>query len=479
MEIKDFTIFGLGVAFLVLSVLTSGIVFYAAFGLTVLIILADLLWLLYQRVYLSRVLVIRRSISKYDVFLGTAFELLTIFEYAGKKPRVISVEQPMDPEITVVREIAGLISLSSEGPVSLPMELKPNNTGEMLIRPMRILNESYFFRDSIKIGRQEKINVHIGVGSTDARSSRSFEGSHKFSDFIRSNLIETRGGTDFSTIRNYLPGDDSRSIDWARSSRSGTLVVREYEEDRQMPVFFAVDVDRSMGLGTTTSELTSGTNLIALLINKITMDSNLFGLACFSRSDVTVFKSMGIGRDHLSKVRKILTGLRPEEGSTVSLANDVSLFEASSARKALLQVEGVDVLGSVLDETIREYAVNISSDGFTKAIMKISRSVDKACQIVVVTNLSMGMASLLNGVRIARYYGHSVSVVLTPHIWYDDKEMIDAETCYDRYRKVKDLIAGIKGSGSVKVIDLSASDRPEDAIYRSSTYRQSTGLRRW
>jgi len=36
-----------------------------------------------------------------------------------------------------------------------------------------------------------------------------------------------------------------------------------------------------------------------------------------------------------------------------------------------------------------------------------------ACNISVVTDLSMGLPSLMNGLRLARYYGHSAQVVLS------------------------------------------------------------------
>jgi len=479
MEVKDYTFIAIGLLFLALSLLTGGIVFYIALILTVLVIAADGFILMYMRFRLSRSLVVRRSLSRRNLILGTAAEMVTSFDYSGRKSRRILIRQPVDTSLSMITPVPEYLDFSAGTPVHLNIELKPVQAGEIHIEPLRLIIESIFFKDAILIGRKERLMVHIGIGYGESRSGSSAAGSKKYSDFILSKFTESRGSTDFSTIRSYAPGDDAKNIDWVRSARVGTLLVREYEEDHPMPVFFVLDVDSSMGIGDSSSELASAVNLTALIINKLTTDSNMFGLACFSPGDVVKYKALGIGRDHLSKVRDLLTELRPESIAGKPIKNDISLHDASSIRTAFRSTGDLELLSAIMDETIQDYFVNDKSDGFLKAIMKVSRSIGMPCQIVVMTNLSMGLSSLLNGIRMAKYYGHSVSVVLTPHIWYDDKEIIDAETCYEKYQQVKATISRIRGSGSVKVIDLCSNDRPEDAIYRNSTYRQSVGLRRW
>jgi hypothetical protein len=40
----------------------------------------------------------------------------------------------------------------------------------------------------------------------------------------------------------------------------------------------------------------------------------------------------------------------------------------------------------------------------------------------------MGMMSLMNNLRIARYYGHKVSVVLLPRTWHDEEGLAMEES---------------------------------------------------
>lgn len=53
-------------------------------------------------------------------------------------------------------------------------------------------------------------------------------------------------GIEFSDVREYLIGDNVRSIDWNVSARMGRTFVKQYEEDRELNVFFVLDCSLSM-----------------------------------------------------------------------------------------------------------------------------------------------------------------------------------------------------------------------------------------
>lgn len=57
-------------------------------------------------------------------------------------------------------------------------------------------------------------------------------------------------GLDFEEIRDYLPGDDIRHMDWKVTARTGKPHVRVYTEERDRPVLYLVDQRRSMFFGT-------------------------------------------------------------------------------------------------------------------------------------------------------------------------------------------------------------------------------------
>ena len=53
-------------------------------------------------------------------------------------------------------------------------------------------------------------------------------------------------GIEFDGVREYLAGDDVRSIDWNVTARMGHPYVKMYEEERELDVFVILDVSESM-----------------------------------------------------------------------------------------------------------------------------------------------------------------------------------------------------------------------------------------
>lgn len=57
-------------------------------------------------------------------------------------------------------------------------------------------------------------------------------------------------GIEFSGVRDYIRGDDVRSIDWNVTARMGRPYVKIFEEERELQIFLVVDNSFSMQLGT-------------------------------------------------------------------------------------------------------------------------------------------------------------------------------------------------------------------------------------
>lgn len=96
--------------------------------------------------------------------------------------------------------------------------------------------------------------------SVDLKHLRSLEAKSKGLSFLphqpaRSVLngrhaSRLRGrGLDFAELRNYLPSDDIRSIDWKVTARTGKPHVRVFTEERDRPTLIVVDQRMSMFFG--------------------------------------------------------------------------------------------------------------------------------------------------------------------------------------------------------------------------------------
>lgn len=60
---------------------------------------------------------------------------------------------------------------------------------------------------------------------------------------------KTGSGIEFADHRDYTPGDDIRALDWAAYQRFDRLLIRLYEEEEDLSIYFILDTSASMGFG--------------------------------------------------------------------------------------------------------------------------------------------------------------------------------------------------------------------------------------
>ena len=75
-------------------------------------------------------------------------------------------------------------------------------------------------------------------------------------------------GIEFSGVRDYIRGDDIRSIDWNVTARMGRPYVKVFEEERELQIFIVMDTSASMFLDCGSRypvKYKAGANLAALV----------------------------------------------------------------------------------------------------------------------------------------------------------------------------------------------------------------------
>ena len=88
---------------------------------------------------------------------------------------------------------------------------------------------------------------------------------------------------EFEQIKNYVAGDDFRSLNWKASSRRGTIMVNQYEDERSQQVYCVIDKSRVMRMpfdGLTLIDHAINTSLV--MSNIILRKKDKAGLLTFS-----------------------------------------------------------------------------------------------------------------------------------------------------------------------------------------------------
>lgn len=151
-------------------------------------------------------------------------------------------------------------------------------------------------------------------------------------------------GTELAEIREYLPGDDVRAIDWNVTARTGHPHVRTYETERDTSAFFVIDRSASMGFGTaaqTKEELLQQViaGVAALMLRRgDRIGGSLFGETRLAGLNFTS------GRKAALRLLELLTEVKPVEGRGSRL--DLALDEANMVvRRPSVIVVVTDWLG--------------------------------------------------------------------------------------------------------------------------------------
>ncbi len=114
-------------------------------------------------------------------------------------------------------------------------------------------------------------------------------------------------GMEFQEVREYLEGDEIRSIDWNVTARMGEPFIKKFVEEREMTVFILVDVSASGLFGsesTTKAEMIA--ELSALLAFSAIRNNDQVGLLLFSEQD-ELFIPPKKGKSHVLRlIRELL-----------------------------------------------------------------------------------------------------------------------------------------------------------------------------
>lgn len=128
-------------------------------------------------------------------------------------------------------------------------------------------------------------------------------------------------GIEFDELRPYVPGDDTRDIDWKTFARSGEVFVRRYREDRQLTVVFVVDVSASQRAGALLrSKLDYAAEVCAVLALAAIRNDDRVGLLLFSSQPERYIRPASGSRHALRVVREMLAAEGDGSGTNIGAA---------------------------------------------------------------------------------------------------------------------------------------------------------------
>lgn len=142
-------------------------------------------------------------------------------------------------------------------------------------------------------------------------------------------------GVEFREVREYSPGDDTRSIDWNVTARMGTPYVKRYEEERELTVLLLADLSASEHFGSAHRMKSAAmAELGALLVFSAISNQDKVGLILFT-DEVELYVPPKKGRSHaLRVIRELL--YHPPRSRRTDLNEALLTLNRVQKRKAVV-----------------------------------------------------------------------------------------------------------------------------------------------
>lgn len=209
-----------------------------------------------------------------------------------------------------IRDFTRSFSLKKGQEKKLVYELRPVERGEYLFGMIILLLKSPLglVARRVIIPAEQSIAVFPSIVQMKRLELMAFD---RFSQIKGIKKMRRIGHSyEFEQIKNYVKGDDYRSINWKASGRKAGLMVNQYEDERAQQVYCVIDKSRAMLMPF------DGMSLLDYSINSALALSNIVlqrhdraGLISFSDKIGATIKA----DSHPSQLNKILQALYKEK----------------------------------------------------------------------------------------------------------------------------------------------------------------------
>ena len=142
-------------------------------------------------------------------------------------------------------------------------------------------------------------------------------------------------GMEFAEVREYLRGDDVRTIDWNVTARTGSPYVKVFDEEREQTVMLLVDASASGAFGSVQQMKGEvGVEISALLAFAAIKNNDRVGLLIFT-DEVEVFIPPKKGRKHVLRVIRELLYFQPQ-GKRTSITSALDYLDRVLHRRSVV-----------------------------------------------------------------------------------------------------------------------------------------------
>lgn len=145
-----------------------------------------------------------------------------------------------------IRNFEKKVWLASGKSIKISYSLKPLKRGLYEFNSINLFVSSFFkiVEKRVEIPQKQEVAVYPSILQMKKFELQLFSKTAIFQGIKKVRRIGNNN--EFEQIKNYVQGDDLRTINWKATSRKGELMVNQYQDEKAQQVYCIIDKSRAM-----------------------------------------------------------------------------------------------------------------------------------------------------------------------------------------------------------------------------------------
>lgn len=295
------------------------------------------------------------------------------------------------PAVFQRRDVEYRLAVPAHAVRRLTYTLRPVRRGEYNFGKIRIFARTMLGLVERRYTEGEDKNVKVYPSYLMLNHYELLAMSNNLTDMGIKRIRRVGNNTEFEQIKEYVKGDEYRSINWKASARRNQLMVNVYQEERSQQVYSVIDKGRVM------QQAFNGMTLLDYSINA-------------------------------SLVLSYVAIHREDKAGLITFSDDLDTLLTPSRRPGQMQ----HILGALYNQR-----TNFSETDFSNLCVNVNKQISKRSLLVLYTNFS-GMSALQRQLSYLKMLSrrHRLLVVFFEDSELNDFIKSDKRTTEDYYQHV-------------------------------------------
>ncbi len=236
--------------------------------------------------------------NKISLVISNNYQFLTHLEIIEELPKQFQI-----------RDFKIDLTLKSGEQVKKEYHIRPTERGEYNFGHTICFAETFFGFARRKYKKGVSSDLPVYPSFIQMRKFELYAISNRLTDIGIKKIRRIGHSMEFDQIKNYVQGDDIRSINWKATARSNELMVNHYQDEKSQQVVNVIDMGRVMKMPF------DGLHLLDYAINTSLVISNIAllkedkaGLVSFSNDASTIVLPRK-KRAHIQRIQQALYNL--------------------------------------------------------------------------------------------------------------------------------------------------------------------------